>query len=1016
VKKIVDEPIIAIERRRACAYEQGPTMASVEIITTPTADTPGTAIVMRTMNKAYVFGSLAEGTQRAVVQQGARLLKAQDYFLTGRTEWKNTGGLIGMMLTLADSSGSSYEQALADYERSGGRSRAQAPSKPQVNLYGPPNLKHLLGTCRRFIFRKGLPMATTEYTENPPVPDEQGDVPSTWQDDNIDVWALSIAPAHTTYDAEAEAAMEARREYFDQNLNTFEDYQSIPNESAQDRETRYGRIRSATVNFMFDSNWSFDTLVERHISEVEMPTAMFVRRPHGQGYMPYDGPKPGGPDPLPDLYVFTRSPWPGARIAALPPTNPAPECLSYIVRTKASRGIFDVQRAKMLGVNPGPDCGKLTRGESVQNKDGVLITPDQVMGNDRPGHGFAILDVPSVDYLETILQRAEFKSSQVMAGIQIFIWQLGPGVVGHPLLETFIQEFHGAEHLVSSLDTSPNRIANDSAAGLATRLGLVDAVRYSTPIHDDKSVPQKSIYRIAPVEASPLPKGAIGAERGMSFVLKPKFISKKETASALFSPQAASNEMLPEVLSLAAEAQKSVHDDEQALQAWRNLLARPDTEITTLGTGSAIPSKYRNVSATLVRVPGIGNYLFDCGENTLGQLSRTFPFEELVDIIKNLRVIWISHLHADHHLGTVSVIRAWHQLVHGGAPNPQHMASSIANLDTNIYGLSIISHSGMLQFLHEYSAIEDFGYSRLLPVQISENRGNYCRSELSISSFFEKHQLLYSLREARIEQQHYEKLFGFTDIQAVKVSHCHGAMACSITFPKSPSDPEHVKPLKVSYSGDCRPSQAFTRIGSNSTVLIHEATFDDAMQGDAIAKKHSTTSEAIGVGSQMDAKAVVLTHFSQRYQKTPVLQTIMDGEQEDPALAATKAPEDSTEDEDADDQAMENADNIDIYTTVPASDTNIDVTTQRVIKVRNKEMKVAIAADYMRVKIGEIGELEKFNLALNELFRKEDEDEKPNEDALINANGKKTSEDEEWGDKKKKQKKKQKKHIESAEG
>lgn len=1006
VKRVSDEPIVTKESRPASAgKEGGPTMASVEIITTPTADTPGTAIVLRTMNKAYVFGGLSEGTQRAVVQQGTRLLKAHDYFLTGRTEWKNTGGLIGMMLTLADSSASSYEQAIADYNKTGGRNRPQAPSKPQVNLYGPPNLKHFLGTCRRFIFRKGLPMVATEYTENSPTPNEEGDIPSTWQDDNLDVWALSIAPAHHTPDAQAEAAMEARRQLFDQTLNTFEDHQAVQNESPEDREARYDRIRSATVNYMFDSNWSFDTLVERHISEVEMPTAIFVKKSHGQGYAPYHGPRPGGPDKLPDIYVFTRSPWPGARILALPPTRPALECVSYVVRTRSSRGIFDVKRAQALRVNPGPDYGKLTRGESVQNKDGVWVTPDQVVGSDRPGQGVAILDVPSVDYLETIVQRPEFKSPQVMAGIEAFIWQLGTGVVGHPLLETFMKDFQGVKHLISSFDTSPDRIANDSAAGLATRLGLVDSVRFSTPVYDDKTVPQKSLYRLDPTKASPIPKGAMAADRGMSFLLKPKFVSKTELASALFDPVAASDAIPPEVIALAAEAQKSVQGDQQALKAWRNLLARPDTEITTLGTGSAAPSKYRNVSATLVRVPGIGNYLFDCGENTLGQLSRTFPHEELVDIMKNLRVIWISHLHADHHLGTVSVIRAWYELVHGGVPNSNQLPSSIANLDTNAYGLSVISHSGMLQFLHEYSAIEDFGYSRLLPLQISVNNGDY-GSELSISDLVEKDQSMHGPREAIIEQQHYEKFFGFSDIQAVKVSHCFGAMACSITFPRSPADPVDVQPLKVSYSGDCRPSQAFGRIGYNSTVLIHEATFDDALQDDAQAKKHSTTSEAIGIGSQMNAKAVVLTHFSQRYQKTPILQTIMDGEQEEPTLDPTKAAEDSIEDEDAIDPTTENADNIDIYPTAVASNAKIDVTNQRVIKIRNKEMKVAIAADYMRVKIGEIAELEKFNLALNELFRDGDDDDVTNEDALINANGKKTSGDEEGGDKKKKKQKK----------
>ncbi len=43
-------------------------------------------------------------------------------------------------------------------------------------------------------------------------------------------------------------------------------------------------------------------------------------------------------------------------------------------------GRFDAQEADRLGVSPGPDFGRLQRGETV---DGV--TPEQVIGEDRPG-------------------------------------------------------------------------------------------------------------------------------------------------------------------------------------------------------------------------------------------------------------------------------------------------------------------------------------------------------------------------------------------------------------------------------------------------------------------------------------------------------------------------------------------------------------------------------------------------------------------------------------------------------
>lgn len=70
-----------------------------------------------------------------------------------------------------------------------------------------------------------------------------------------------------------------------------------------------------------------------------------------------------------------------------------------------------------------------------------------------------------------------------------------------------------------------------------------------------------------------------------------------------------------------------------------------------LGTGAAMPGKYRNVSSTLVSLEKekIG-ILLDCGEATLGQLFRiSYPIERI-------KMIFISHLHADHHLGVISLI------------------------------------------------------------------------------------------------------------------------------------------------------------------------------------------------------------------------------------------------------------------------------------------------------------------------------------------------------------------------
>jgi ribonuclease Z len=576
-----------------------------------------------------------------------------------------------------------------------------------------------------------------------------------------------------------------------------------------------------------------------------------------------------------------------------------------------------------------------------------------------------------------------------------------------------MSKFSNVKHIISSADTTPNRITFDSVAAQTTRLAQVDPERYQTPHFDLTSLPQKQLSESDQVQQTiSLPKSVVVADRGLSATLMPKFDLKPDTKQAHFNPEPIKKETAPEVVELAKAAQQAVRDCQQDYEPWRALLAHPDTEITTLGTGSALPSKYRNVSATLVRVPGVGNYLFDAGENTMGQLQRVFSPEELTQILKELRVIWISHLHADHHLGTASVIKAWYHIRHNNVPHTSLPNAATAASDVNNFGLSVISHDGMLQWLREYSSIEDFGYSRILPLEITPAQIGSGGSTLSVNGHVQTGGSL------AIARQDYPALFGFWDIQSVRVAHCHGAMAVSVEFPHTSEQRERrIKPLKISYSGDCRPSQPFTKIGRDTTVLIHEATFDDELEGDARAKKHSTTSEALGIGARMNAKAVVLTHFSQRYQKIPVLQTVQDGESSSAEEEIPAATEDAEADE-IDPTASADTGNSDIRPppagpAVPQPPKLVHQTSsladnERVIKVRNKDMKVAIAFDYMRVKLKDIIELEKYNEALNALLVKEVEDE--TEGKEVNANGKRMSEDDGEGKegKSKKQKKKEK--------
>lgn len=86
--------------------------------------------------------------------------------------------------------------------------------------------------------------------------------------------------------------------------------------------------------------------------------------------------------------------------------------------------------------------------------------------------------------------------------------------------------------------------------------------------------------------------------------------------------------------------------------------------LEVLGTGAAVPSKYRNASGLMLRYMHSADaegqsLLLDCGESTLGQLARLhcgLRGEQGKRLLSSIQAVWISHKHADHHLGLLSII------------------------------------------------------------------------------------------------------------------------------------------------------------------------------------------------------------------------------------------------------------------------------------------------------------------------------------------------------------------------
>jgi ribonuclease Z len=79
----------------------------------------------------------------------------------------------------------------------------------------------------------------------------------------------------------------------------------------------------------------------------------------------------------------------GYRILAFP-VHHGVSAVGYAVVEDVRPGRFDVEAADALGVPNGPERGALQRGESITLPDGRVLTPDDVLGEARPGRHVVI--------------------------------------------------------------------------------------------------------------------------------------------------------------------------------------------------------------------------------------------------------------------------------------------------------------------------------------------------------------------------------------------------------------------------------------------------------------------------------------------------------------------------------------------------------------------------------------------------------------------------------------------------
>ncbi|MCF6411170.1 ribonuclease Z [Pseudalkalibacillus salsuginis] len=274
-------------------------------------------------------------------------------------------------------------------------------------------------------------------------------------------------------------------------------------------------------------------------------------------------------------------------------------------------------------------------------------------------------------------------------------------------------------------------------------------------------------------------------------------------------------------------------------------------EIHFLGTGAGIPSKGRNVSSLALRFMTNREgdvWLFDCGESTQHQILHTNL--KLWQISK----IFISHMHGDHLYGLPGVLGS--RSFQGGE-NP----------------LTVYGPKGIHEFVTV--ALETSRTYLKYPLEIVEYDDGYTENDegykieaallehvipsfgIRITEPLQPGRLLVEkLKEIKVPPGPvYQKLKEGETVTMDDGRTLHGADFID------EAQPGRV----VTICGDTRPSKKTVQLAQNSDLLIHEATFAEGMEEQAIDYFHSTTIQAAEIAKQANAKRLILNHISSRY-------------------------------------------------------------------------------------------------------------------------------------------------------
>jgi ribonuclease Z len=272
--------------------------------------------------------------------------------------------------------------------------------------------------------------------------------------------------------------------------------------------------------------------------------------------------------------------------------------------------------------------------------------------------------------------------------------------------------------------------------------------------------------------------------------------------------------------------------------------------LTFLGTSAGTPTRARNVTGQALQFDDGRLWLLDCGEATQHQLIRTGLRASRID-----RIL-VTHLHGDHCYGLPGVL-------------------SLAAISGRSEPVELVGPDGTAELVRTVLRLSHNHLPYRLDIRELGAGGTVeARGQWSWSAWPLRHRV---------------PSFGYVLQEAPRPGRFHPDRAQALGIPAGPlyrrlqdgqavtlADGRTIQPAavcepprrgrKLVLLGDTADSRALADAGRDCDLLVHEATYDARREDKAIQWGHSTSTMAGRFAAELRARALVLTHFSGRFQ------------------------------------------------------------------------------------------------------------------------------------------------------